>query len=137
MLLLKFPLWSFSCDSAVSPSSIWGRSKAGPLLYQSLGWEDPLEEGMATHSSIPTWRIPWTEKPGRLQSMWFQKKRSNHWFQISHNLATLRMRWPKYQSFSFSIIPSEEHPGLISYRMDWLDLLVLRGSQAPRRAVCA
>ena len=36
---------------------------------QSLGWEVPLEEGMATHSSILAWRIPWTEEPGRLQSM--------------------------------------------------------------------
>ena len=36
---------------------------------QYLGWEDPLEEGMATHSSIPAWRIPWTEEPGGLQSM--------------------------------------------------------------------
>ena len=36
---------------------------------QSLGWEDPLEEGMAPHSSILAWRIPWTEKPGELQSM--------------------------------------------------------------------
>jgi len=36
---------------------------------QSLGWEDPLEEGMATHSSIPGWRILWTEEPGGLQSM--------------------------------------------------------------------
>ena len=35
---------------------------------QSLGWEDPLEEGMATHSNILAWRIPWTEEPGRLQS---------------------------------------------------------------------
>ena len=35
---------------------------------RSLGWEDPLEEGMATHSSILAWRIPWTEEPGRLQS---------------------------------------------------------------------
>ena len=35
----------------------------------SLGWEDPLEEGMATHSSIPVWRIPWTEEPGGLQSI--------------------------------------------------------------------
>ena len=34
-----------------------------------LGWEDPLEEGMATHSSIIAWRIPWTEEPGGLQSM--------------------------------------------------------------------
>ena len=36
---------------------------------QSLGWEDPLEEGIATHSSVLTWRIPWTEEPGRLQSI--------------------------------------------------------------------
>ena len=35
---------------------------------QSLGWEDPLEEGTAAHSSILAWRIPWTEEPGRLQS---------------------------------------------------------------------
>ena len=36
---------------------------------QSLGWEDPLEKVMATHSSILAWKIPWTEEPGRLQSM--------------------------------------------------------------------
>ena len=36
---------------------------------QSLSWEDPLEKGMATHSSILAWRIPWTEEPGGLQSM--------------------------------------------------------------------
>ena len=41
---------------------------------------------------------------------------------------TLRMRWPKYWSFSFSIIPSKEHPGLISFRMDWLDLLTVQGT---------
>ena len=40
---------------------------------QSLGWEDPLEKGMATHSSILAWRIPWTEEPGRLQSMGSQR----------------------------------------------------------------
>uniref|UniRef100_A0AC11E945 Uncharacterized protein n=1 Tax=Ovis aries TaxID=9940 RepID=A0AC11E945_SHEEP len=38
------------------------------------------------------------------------------------------MRWPKYWSFSFSIIPSKEHPGLISFRMDWLDLLAVQGT---------
>ena len=42
------------------------------------------------------------------------------------NESTLHMRWPKYWSFSFSIIPSKEHPGLISFRMDWLDLLQLQ-----------
>ena len=42
--------------------------------------------------------------------------------------STLRMRWPKFWSFSFSIIPSKEIPGLISFRMDWLDLLVVQGT---------
>ena len=42
---------------------------------------------------------------------------------VFSNESTLRMRWPKYWSFSFSISPSNEHPGLISIRMDWLDLL--------------
>ena len=37
--------------------------------FQSLGWVDPLEEGMATHSTILAWKNPWTEKPGELQSM--------------------------------------------------------------------
>ena len=40
----------------------------------------------------------------------------------------LRIKWPKYWSFSFSISPSSEHPGLISFRMDWLDLLVVQGT---------
>ncbi|KAB0368557.1 hypothetical protein FD755_019591 [Muntiacus reevesi] len=44
------------------------------------------------------------------------------------NESTLRMRWPKYWSFSFSISPSNEHPGLISFRMDWLDLLAAQGT---------
>ena len=44
------------------------------------------------------------------------------------NESTLRMRWPKYWSFSFSISPSKEHPGLISFRMDWLDLLAVHGT---------
>ena len=47
---------------------------------------------------------------------------------VFSNESTLRMRWPKYQSFSFSIIPSKEHPGLISFRMDWLDLLAVQGT---------
>ena len=44
------------------------------------------------------------------------------------NESTLRMRWPKYWSFSFSISPSNEHSGLISFRMDWLELLAVQGT---------
>ena len=47
---------------------------------QSLGWEDPLEKEMATHSSTFAWKIPWTEEPGRLQSMGSQR--------VGHNWAT-------------------------------------------------
>ena len=47
---------------------------------------------------------------------------------VFSNESTLRMRWPKYWSLSFSIIPSNEHPGLISFRMDWLDLLAVQGN---------
>ena len=46
---------------------------------------------------------------------------------VLSNGSTLRMSWPKYWSFSFSIIPSKEHPGPISFRMDWLDLLAVQG----------
>ena len=47
---------------------------------------------------------------------------------FSHE-STLRMRWPKYWSFSLSISPSNEHPGLVSFRMDWLDLLAVQGTR--------
>ena len=47
---------------------------------------------------------------------------------VFSNESTLRMRWPKYWNFSFSIIPSKEHPGLISFRMNWLDLLAVQGT---------
>ena len=46
-----------------NPPAMW------ETWVRSLGWEDPLEEGMATHSSILAWRIPWTEEPGGLTSM--------------------------------------------------------------------
>ena len=47
---------------------------------------------------------------------------------VFSNESTLHMRWPKYWSFSFSISPSNEHPGLISFRMDWLSLLAVQGT---------
>ena len=48
---------------------------------------------------------------------------------VFSNESTLRMRWPKYWSFSFSISPYKERPGLISFRMDWLDLLAVQGTR--------
>ena len=51
------------------------------MPVRSLGWEDPLEEEMATCSNIPAWKIPWTEEPGGLQSM--ESKKSQTWLSSS------------------------------------------------------
>ena len=59
----------------------------------NLGWEDPLEKGMATHSSILVWRIPWTEEPGRLYSPWGYKE-SNTTERLTHAHVILIMGFP-------------------------------------------
>ena len=57
-------------DGFLAGSAVKNRpANAGDRRVRSLGQEEPLEEGVATHSSILAWRIPWTEEPGRLQSM--------------------------------------------------------------------
>ena len=53
---------------------------------QSLGWEEPLEKGMATHSSILAWEIPWTEEPGGLQSMGSQRVRNTACKEVTTNI---------------------------------------------------
>ena len=64
---IGYPLWyswvSLVAQLVKNPPAMW------ETWVQSLGWEDPLEEGMAAHFSILAWRIPWTEEPGRLQSI--------------------------------------------------------------------
>ena len=51
-----------------------------------------------------------------------------HSIRVFSNQSALQIRWPKYWSFNFNISPSNEHPGLISFRMDWLDLLAVQGT---------
>ena len=65
---------------------------------QSLGWEDPMEKGMATHSSILAWRIPWTEKPGGLQSMGSQKIWTIDAFELWCWRRLLRVPWTARRS---------------------------------------
>ena len=124
------------------------------MWVRSLGWEDPLEEGMATHSSILAWRIPWTvarQASLSITKSWSLLKLmsiesvmpSKHLIlcrpllllpptppsiRIFSNESTLRMRWPKYWCFSFSISPTSEHPGLVFFRMDCWDLLAVQGT---------
>ena len=62
---MYFSYWSIAslvAQTVKNPCAMW------ETWVRSLGWEDPLEEGMATHSSILAWRIPWTEEPGGLRS---------------------------------------------------------------------
>ena len=68
------------------------------------------------HPAISSSVVPFSSCPQSLPASVFSSE------------STLRVRWPKYWSFSFSIIPSKEIPGLISFRMDWLDLLAVQGT---------
>ena len=70
-----------------------------------------------SHPAISSSVIPFSSCPQPLPAS-----------RVFSNESTLHMRWPKYWSFSFSIIPSKEIPGLISFRMDWLDLLAVQGT---------
>ena len=63
------------------------------MQIPSLGQEDPLEEGMATHSSILAWRIPWTEEPGGLQNMWSQRVKHD-WIDLAQDKNTAKLMPP-------------------------------------------
>ena len=123
-------------------------------LRKTLEKEDLLEKERATHSSILAWEIPWTTAcQGSLSvtnSQSLLKLISiesvmpfNHLIlcrpllllpsifpsiRVFSNESALRIRWPKYWGFSFNISPSNEYPGLISFRMDWLDFLAVQGT---------
>ena len=83
--------WTFLVPQTVKHlSTVW------EIWVQSLGWEDPLEKEMAIHSSTIAWKIPWTEEPGRLQSMGLQR--------VGHDWVTSRSR---YQIMWFANISSQ------------------------------
>ena len=82
-----------------------------------LGWEDPLEKEMATHSSVLAWKIPWTEEPGRLQSMGLQRVR--HDWATSHKGATA-------QKFSEGSISRSVKWSATLSASDWLNRWQLR-----------
>ena len=114
VLHIRWPKdWSFSFS--ISPSLVAQTVKRLPTMretwVQSLGWEDLLEKEMATHCSILAWKIPWMEEPGRLQSMGSQR--------VKHHWATSL------------ISSSNEYSGQISFKMDWLDLLAVQGTESP------
>ena len=95
--------WIAACQASLSITNSGVHSDSRP----SSQWCHP-----AISSSV----VPFSSCPQSLPAS------------VSSNESTLHMRWPKYWSFSFSIIPSKEIPGLISFRKDWLDLLAVQGT---------
>ena len=81
---LQYSWASLVAETVKNPPAMW------KTWVQSLGWEDPLEEGLATHSSILAWRIPWTEGPGGLQSV--QSQNVRHDWVTKHSTAHTKHR---------------------------------------------
>ena len=86
---------------------------------QSLGWEEPLEKGMATHSNILAWRIPWTEEPGGLQSMQLQRVKHN-WVTNMLTLVTLFNLIPTLKTLVPNMITLWNTEGLELQEMNFL-----------------
>ena len=94
--------WTTACRASLSITSFWSSPKS-----------------MSIESVMPSNHLILC-RPLLLLSSIFPSIR------VFSNESALRIRWPKYWSFSFNVSPSNEHPGLISFRMDWLDLLVVQ-----------
>ena len=111
--------------SSVQFSSV---TQSCPTLCNPMNCSTP---GLPVHHQLPEFtqthvhRVGDAIQPSHLLSSPFPPAPNPSQHQSLFNESTLRMKWPKYWSFSFSISPSKEHPGLISFRMDWLDLLAL------------
>ena len=121
-------LSSYLCSSSVQFSSV---AQSCPTLCDPMNRSTPglpvphqLPEFTQTH----VYRVSDAIQPSHPLSSRFLLPPIPPSIRVFSNNSALRMRWSKYWSFSFSIIPSKEHPGLISFRMDWLDLLAVQGT---------
>ena len=123
-----FPSLAFSLPLPIQFSSV---AQSCPVLYEPMNCSTP---GLPVHHQL---RSP--PRPMSVDSV----MPSNHLIlsrplllppsifpsiRVFSNESALHIRWPKYWSFSFNISPTNEHPGLISFRMDWLDLLAVQGT---------
>ena len=93
---------------------------AAGTIFPVISNSQTLFKLMSVKSVMPSNRLIFCRPLPLLPSIFSQH-------QGLYNESTLHITWPEYWSFSFSIIPSKEHPGLISFRMDWLDLLAVQG----------
>ena len=88
----------------------------------------PVHHQLPEFTQIHVHRVGDAIQPSHSLSSPFPPAHNPPSIRVFSNESSLHMRWPKYQSFSFNISPSNEHPGLISFRMDWLDLLAVQGT---------
>ena len=127
MLKLKFQyfshlMWRVGKDPDTGKD--WGWEEKGTTEDEMDGWPHQLnghEFGKLQELVMPSNHLILCHPLLLLPSV-FPRTR------VFPNESVLQKRWPKYWSFSFSISPSNEHPGLISFRMDWLDLLAVQGA---------
>ena len=119
--MLNIISYSVQLSHSVVLNSLWphGLQHTRPPCPSPTPWSPP--KPMSIESAIPSSHLilchPLLLLPSIFPSI-----------RVFSNESALRIRWPKYWSFSFNISPSSEHPGLISFRMDWLDLLAVQGT---------
>ena len=130
---LQYSLCVFLCLSSFSPPSVQFSSvtQSCPTLCDPMNRSAP---GLPVHHQLPEFtqthvhRVSDAIQPSHPLSSLLLLPPIPPSIRVFSNESTLHVRWPKYWSFSFSIIPSKEIPGLISFRMDWLDLLAVQGT---------
>ena len=137
IFFLGLLMWFFSNIKAAFHT--WNKFPFSSVQFSSL-MSNCLQPHESQHARSPCpSTTPGVHSDSRLSSRWCHPAISSSVVPFSScpdlsqhqslsNESTLRMRWPKYRSFSFSISPSNEHPGLISFRIDWLDLLAVQGT---------
>ena len=114
---------SMDKDSFIQFSSV---AQSCPTLCDPMNRSTP---GLPVHHQLPEFTQTHVHRVGdAIQSSHPLSSPIPPSIRVFFNESTLHMRWPKVWSFSFSISPSNEHPGLISFRMDWLDLLAVQGT---------
>ncbi|XP_055399075.1 UPF0575 protein C19orf67 homolog isoform X3 [Bubalus kerabau] len=120
--LYKKMRWNL--ETTPEPSS---REQDSHVDYYFLCYRDTWEDtGKSPANSCPQIQKLWSI--GRWVPLGPAEDDLYSWIRVFSNESALRIRWPKYWSFSFNISPSNEHPGVISFRMDWLDLLAVQGT---------
>ena len=139
---LNSPTWNSTQRRLVSCEVTCGLSTTLRVQFSSVAQSCPIlcdpmncsTPGIPVHHQLPEFtqthvhRVGNAIQPSHPLSSLSPPAPNTSQHQSLSSESTLRMRWPKYWSFSFSIVPSKEHPGLISFRMDWLDLLAVHGT---------